>query len=76
MLSSTTSEYMRVSCAYCERKGTSAVSTAANHAARRPKVSPAPQNATGTAASANSSESVCVSRSPLPVSDIQTCSSM
>ena len=76
MLSSTTSEYMRVSCAYCDRYGLSAVSTAANHAARRPNTRPAPQNATGTAASANRSESVCVAFSSLPVSDIQRWSSM
>ena len=56
--------------------GLSVVSAAANHAARRPNTSPAPQNATGTAASANSSDSVCVARSLLPSSDIQTCSSM
>ena len=54
--------------------GLSVASTAANHAARRPNTSPAPQNATGTAASANSSDSVCVAFSPLLVSAIQTWS--
>ena len=66
--------YMRVSCAYCERYGLSAVSTAANHAARRSKTRPAPQNASGTAASANTTDSVCVAFSPLSVSAIQRLS--
>jgi len=74
MLISTTSEYIRVSCAYCERYGLSAASTAANHAARRPNTRPAAQNASGTVASANSSESVCVDFSSLPASDSQTWS--
>ena len=67
---------MRVSCAYCERNGLNTVRTAAIHAARRPKTRPAPQNATGTAASANSSDSVCVDRSSLPATPSQRFSSM
>ena len=54
--------------------GLHAVSTAANQAARRPNTSPAPQNASGMVASAKISDSVCVARSPLLVSEIQTCS--
>ena len=56
--------------------GLSAASTAAIHAARRPNTSPAPQNATGIVASANSRDSQCVARSPCPTSAIQTFSSM
>jgi hypothetical protein len=72
--SSAASAYMRVSCAYWVRNGLVAVRTAAIQPPRVPNSIRAAHQATGTASSANSSDSARVASSDVPASRIQPCS--
>ena len=73
-LSTTISEYMRVSCAYVVRNGLNAASAAQIRPARRlNRVQPA-HRPPGTAISEMATDSPWVADGPLPNSSIQTCS--
>ncbi len=73
--SSASSVYILVSWPYAVRYGSTAASAAQIQPARRPKSVEAAQYAAGMQASANSTESACVERSPSPKAPIHPCSS-
>ena len=67
---------MRVSCAYAVRKGLKAQSAAQIKPARRPNRLQPAHRPPGTASSAIATDRPCVSAGPLPMTSIQTESSM